>query len=131
MAILRRLNGNPRRQEAALMRYVILFVAVLAAGPARATTPVGFGDRVAVNKATLACPKLSDMRRVMELASQQDMQAARAFAERQGCRQILERTVGVVEKSGRPKFVADCLRPQGEPASANRHQKGSLGAGRL
>jgi hypothetical protein len=115
MAILRRLNGNPRRQEAALMRYVILFVAVLAAGPARATTPVGFGDRVAVNKATLACPKLSDMRRVMELASQQDMQAARAFAERQGCRQILERTVGVVEKSGRPKFVADCLRPQGEP----------------
>lgn len=93
----------------------ILLAAVFAASPARATTPVELGDRVAVNKATIACPKLSDMRRVMELTNQQDMDAAVVFAKRQGCRQFLERTVGVVEKSGRPKIVADCMRPQGEP----------------
>jgi hypothetical protein len=93
----------------------ILLAAMFVASPAMATTPVELGDRVAVNKATLACPKLSDMRRVMELTKQQDADAAVAYAKRQGCRQFLDRTVGRVEKSGRPNIVADCMRLQGEP----------------
>jgi hypothetical protein len=90
----------------------ILLAAVLAVSPAMATTPVGIGDHVTVNKATLACPKLSDMRRTIELYMQ-DEDAAIKLAKRRGCRQILEQTVGVVWKSGRPTIL-DCLRPQGE-----------------
>jgi hypothetical protein len=81
--------------------------------PAMAGTPVELGNQVIVNKATLGCPKPSDMRRVIELLYQQDQVAAVKFAERQGCRQVLDRVIGVVAKSGRPTVI-DCLRPRGE-----------------
>jgi hypothetical protein len=32
-----------------------------------------------------------------------------------GCSQILQGTIGLVEKSGRPDIIVDCMRPRGEP----------------
>ncbi|GAB9242105.1 hypothetical protein [Bradyrhizobium diazoefficiens] len=99
------------------MRSIAFFiVTALIVGPAMARTPVKIGDQVIVNKATLGCPKLSDMRRVLELSAiQQDEDAALKLAERQGCRQILAGTIGLIEKSGRPNIIVDCMRPRGEP----------------
>jgi len=99
-----------------MMRNMALVLAAsLLACPAMARMPLELGNQVIVNKSTLGCLALTDMRRVLELyAIQRDEDAALKFARRQVCRQILTGTVGLVEKSGRP-LIVDCVRPRGEP----------------
>lgn len=58
------------------------------------------------------------MRRVLELSAVQQDEDTSKLVERQGWRQILARTIGLVEKSGRPSIIVDCMRPRGgEPGS--------------
>lgn len=99
--------------QQSMRNIAFLIIATLIMSPAVGRTPAKVGHQVMVNKATLGCPKLSDMRCVLELSAvQQDEEATSKFAERQGCRQILAGSIGLIEKSGRPSIIVDCMRPR-------------------